>query len=406
MSENTVTPTKHDSKTIGRTIGWTIIIGAVIVIIVAVWTRRHRPQTDDATLRANFTGIAPEVSGRIVALPLKDNQFVNQGDLLFEIDPRPYEHALARAQASLTMTRREVSALERALKVGDAAIARAEALVSASTADIARYDAQRIATESTVNRAENEFKLADAHLQRLEPLLAKQFATADTVDVARTRRLVAEAAVQEAGKANLAATAAVAAARAQLRAVEAGLEQAKVERLRAEDAIGRDGDFNARISASEALLQDAQLNLEHCHVKAPFSGRVVNLNFAVGAFARAGVDVFTLVDTGTWFVIGNFRETQLKFIQEGSPAEVYVQFKGGKRFQGRVVGLGWAVVPENGASAMGLPSVPRNLDWVRLAQRFPVRIQVENPDDSFRMGASAVVTITGAAPAKTGATNR
>ena len=88
--------------------------------------------------------------------------------------------------------------------------------------------------------------------------------------------------------------------------------------------------------------------------------------------------------------------------RKGSPAEIYLQFKGGKRFKGKVVGLAWAVVPEDGSSAMGLPNVPRNLDWVRLAQRFPVRVQVEDPDDSFRVGASAVVTITGTAPKAAG----
>ena len=87
-------------------------------------------------------------------------------------------------------------------------------------------------------------------------------------------------------------------------------------------------------------------------------------------------------------------------IAEGSPAEVFLQFTGGKRFHGRVVGPGWAVVPEDGTSTLGLPNVPRNLDWVRLAQRFPVRIQIDNPDDTFRVGASAVVRIGGSAPAQ------
>jgi multidrug efflux system membrane fusion protein len=125
---------------------------------------------------------------------------------------------------------------------------------------------------------------------------------------------------------------------------------------------------------------------------------VVNLDISLGEFAHTGADVFTLVDTRTWYVVANFRETQLKHIQEGSLAKVYLQFKGGKRFRGKVVGPGWAVVPEYGTSEGGLPDVPRNLDWVRLAQRFPVRIQVEEPDESFRIGASAVVTITGPPP--------
>jgi multidrug efflux system membrane fusion protein len=370
MPEENPVPTKPDLKSVGRRISLVIIIAFVVVAIIAIWAYGFRPQTDDATIRANFIGVAPQVSGHIVELHVKDNQFVKEGDLLFLIDPRPYQHAVERAKAGLSLTRKEVAALEKALKVADASIVRAEA--------------QRLAAEATVERAEAGFKEADDHVKRLEPLLAKEFATADQLEAARTGRLVAETGVREAQRLLAAATAA--------------LEQAKVERLRADDAIGQEGDVNARIAAAEAQLHEAELNLEFCRVTAPFSGKIVNFNISIGAFARTGVDVFTLVDTRTWYAVANFRETQLKHIEEGAPAEIYLQFKGGKRFKGKVVGLAWAVVPEDGSSAMGLPSVPRNLDWVRLAQRFPVRIQVEDPDDSFRVGASAVVTITGAAP--------
>jgi len=130
-------------------------------------------------------------------------------------------------------------------------------------------------------------------------------------------------------------------------------------------------------------------------VRAPFSGRVVNLNISTGAFARIGTDVFTLVDTGTWYVMANFRETQLRHIPAGAPVDLYLQSHPGRRFRGTVVGLGWAVLPENGTSVNGLPRVDRSLDWIRLAARFPVRIKVENPDESFRIGASAVATVHG-----------
>jgi len=368
---------KTDPKILGQRVALAIIIATVIVAAIAIWTHDHRPETDDATLRANFIGIAPQVSGHIVELHVKDNQFVKEGDLLLVVDPRPYEDAVASAKAGLSLARKQVSALQNALKVADASIARAEA--------------QRLAAEASVERAEAEYTQADNHVKRLEPLLAKEFATADQLEVARTRRLVADTSVREAQKL--------------LAAASASVDQAKVERLKADDDIGQDGDVNARIAAAEAQLHEAELNLEYCRVTAPFSGKVVNFNVSVGAFARAGVDVFTLVDTRTWYVVANFRETQLKHIQEGAPAEVYLQFKGGKRFNGKVVGLAWAVVPEDGSSAGGLPSVPRNLDWVRLAQRFPVRIQVENPDNSFRVGASAVVTITGNAPRQSNVAN-
>jgi multidrug efflux system membrane fusion protein len=395
-----------DRGAMGKALGLAIVAGAVIVCLLAIWVYIQRPQTDDATVRANFVGIAPHASGHIVQLLVKDNQSVHEGDLLFTIDPRPYENAVARAKASLVLTRKEVDGLEKAVKVADASILRAEAQVSASAADIERAEAQSIAAEAALQRADGEFKETDDHFNRLEPLLAKELTTADLVDAARTRRLVAQTGVSQAQKGLSAARATVTAARAQHLAVEAALEQAKVERLRAEDAIGQEGDFNARIGAAEAQLAQAELDLGYCRVHAPFSGKVVDLNISIGEFAHSGAQVFTLVDTRTWYVVANFRETQLQHIQEGAPAEVYLQFKGGKRFGGKVVGPGWAVVPEYGTSTIGLPNVPRNLDWVRLAQRFPVRVEVENPDDSFRVGASAVVTISGGAPAQVAASSR
>ena len=153
--------------------------------------------------------------------------------------------------------------------------------------------------------------------------------------------------------------------------------------------------MNARVAAAEAAVHSAELDLEYTRVLAPFSGRVVNLNISIGAFARAGTEVFTLVDIATWYVMANFRETQLRHIPAGAPVDIYLQSHPGRHFRGTVVGLGWAVLPDNGTSVNGLPRVERSLDWIRLAARFPVRIKVEDPDESFRVGASAVATVHG-----------
>src|SRR5262249_2659559 len=152
-----------------------------------------------------------------------------EGDLLFTIDPRPYEHTVARAKANLVLTRKDVDGYERQVKVVEASIVRAQAQVSASLADVERAEAQRIAAEAALQRAEGEFKEADDHFNRLEPLLAKELTTADLVEAARTRRLVAETGVSQAQKGLTAAKATVTATRAQHLAYEAALEQAKVE---------------------------------------------------------------------------------------------------------------------------------------------------------------------------------
>src|SRR5262252_22304 len=407
----------------GRVIGTAIVAGAIVAVIVTLLQWETRPQTDDATVRANFVGIAPHVSGHIVELRVRDNQLVQEGELLFVVDPRPYEIALARARANLALTQKEVAGLRNGLSTADAGVAKASAQLDASAADIirreadpvasdaeiARLQAQRVASEATLFRANSDLKYAQDYLARVEQLLPEKFITEDKVDDARTKRTSAamaaeqartsvvaiDAALDEARAKKRASEAALTATRAQHVATEAALRQSRSDRAKAEDSIGQLTNSNARIAAAEAAVHSAELDLEYARVRAPFTGRVVNLNISVGAFARTGVDVFTLVDSGTWYVMANFRETQLRHIPAGAPVELYLQSQPGRRFRGTVVGLGWAVSPENGTSVNGLPRVERSLDWIRLAARFPVRIKVEDPDESFRIGASAVATVYG-----------
>ena len=407
-------------RVVGRIVGGVILLSALVAAIVAFWQWENRPETDDATVRANFIGIAPRVSGYIVELPIHDNQMVTKGELLFAIDPRPYEIALERARAALALTRKEVDALGKAVSTAEAGVTKAGAQVAASAADvirreadpvaadaeIARLEAQRVASEAALRRSEAELKLAEDHLKRVEPLLPEGFVTTDKVEELRTRQVAsamakeqartsvdaAGAALNEARVRKQAALAALDATKAQHAASIAAHTQSRAERERAQDNVGQVGNVNARVAAAEAAVHAAALDLAYCRVTAPFSGRVVNLESSVGAFARAGVDVFTLIDTGAWYVVANFRETQLRHIPTGAPADIYLQSQPDKRFRGTVVG-GWAVLPENGTSVTGLPKVEKSIDWVRLAARFPVRVKVEDPDESFRLGASAVVTV-------------
>ncbi len=416
--EDSATP-----RLVGRLLGGAIVAGAAVAVVVTLLQWETRPQTDDATVRANFVGIAPQVSGHIVDLRVGDNQLVREGDLLFVVDPRPYEIAVARARANLALTRKEVGGLRNGLSTAEAGVARASAQLDASAADIvrretdpvaadaeiARLQAQRAASEAALYRAKSDLRYAEDYLARVEQLLPEKFVTEDKVEDARTKRvsaamaaeqartsvLATDAALDEARAKKRAAVATLTATRAQHVATEAALRQSKSDRAKAEDSIGDLANTNARIAAAEAAAHSAELDLEYTQVRAPFTGRVVNLNISTGAFARTGVEVFTLIDSGTWYVMANFRETQLRHIPAGSPVELYLQSQPGRRFRGTVVGLGWAVLPENGTSVNGLPRVERSLDWIRLAARFPVRIKVEDPDESFRIGASAVATVHG-----------
>jgi len=382
-------------RILGRLLGTGIVVGTAVVVVVSVLQWQTRPQTDDATVRANFVGIAPQVTGHIVELHVRDNQQVQEGELLFLIDPRPYEIALERARATLALTRKEVDGLKNGATTAVAGVSKAEAQLNASAAEITRRAIDPVVADAEIARLQAQFQRAEDHLQRLEPLLPQQFVTADSVEQARTQRAAARAALDEAQARKRAAVAALVTTRAQHGATESALHQARSERSRAENAIGEIEGSNARIAAAEAAVHAAELDLTYCRVRAPFTGLVVNMNISNGAFARAGVEVFTLVDTRTWYVVANFRETQLRHIPAGAPVDVYLQSQPSRHFHGTVVGLGWAVLPENGTSVNGLPRVDRSLDWIRLAAHFPIRIRVDNPDDSFRIGASAVATVSG-----------
>jgi membrane fusion protein, multidrug efflux system len=207
------------------------------------------------------------------------------------------------------------------------------------------------------------------YLDRIEPLLKRHFVTANDVFNARSR----------------------------LEAAQAGVESAASELRRASNELGQVGNLNARRMAAEAAVYDAKLNVDYCRVRAPFDGYITNLNIAVGQYANEGREVLSLVDNRQWYVLANFRENFLGHIRPGMRAQVYLLSYPEKRFFGHVQGVGWALYQGNGATVQGLPEVEETLNWVRLSQRFPVRIALEDPDPDFpfRMGATAVVTIQG-----------
>jgi multidrug efflux system membrane fusion protein len=148
-----------------------------------------------------------------------------------------------------------------------------------------------------------------------------------------------------------------------------------------------------------AAIDNAQYNYNQCRVYAPFDARVTSLNISQGAYAHVGQEIFTLIDTRVWWVLANFRETQLKYVQPGMTADVYVMSDSRLRFTGIVESSGYGVIPDPsilGRITSGLPDVQRTLSWVHLASRYPVRIRIQSPpSDAIRLGESAVVVIRG-----------
>ena len=394
---------EHDSSRfhiVGRIIGIAIVISAVVATIYAIRLNYARPRTDDAAVRANVVGIAPHVSGPIVDLRVADNQFVKQGDLLFAIDCRPYEARLSRARADLALAVKEVDAQRKMIASTSSEIARREASLAAAAAGTTRSSEERAAAEAMVAKLQAEADYAEDYLHRVERLVDRQFVTADKVAEARSRRDASAAAVQEAQRRLRAAEAGVEFDVAQRRGAARAVEQSRHDVARAQDLLAQIGDVNARIQAAEANVRAAELDVGYCRVSAPFDAYVTNLNIAVGEYARQGQQIFALVDNRAWYVLANFRETYMSSIKPGMEAEVYLLSYPDRRFRGVVQGIGWANKPQDGTTVGVLPEVQQTLNWVRLANRFQVRVRLEEQDAErpFRMGTTAVVTIRGFPP--------
>jgi len=388
---------------------WTtlgVALTAVALGLVVLYRTNHHPRTDDAEIFANFIGISPQVEGPIIHLNVQDNQFVKKGDLLFEIDDRPYRYALEKAlsdqatlEGQIADEQRRIAALISAVSVAKANIHSSQADVtrSASTVDQARADVA--SAEQGVSRAKAEWTYASNNLHRLEPLLAKQFVTVDQVDRARTSEIAQSEALKQAESQLLIAQATLKSALAEYERSGAGLDQSKAQHEQAKHAVTTLEPLLNQRGARASAVDDARYNLGNCWVYAPFDARVTNLNISEGAYAHVGQQVFTLIDARTWWAVGNFREGQLQHIVPGMRADVYVLSKSDVRFSGVVDSVGFGVTPDPdviGKLEPGLPDVQRTLNWVHLASRYPVRIRVKNPSpDLFRVGESAVVTIRG-----------
>jgi multidrug efflux system membrane fusion protein len=326
-----------------------LILGSAVVLSLWAWNFNElHPRTDDGVARANMIGIAPRVSGPIIKVNVSDNQWVREGDLLFEIDPADFQLSVDRAKAAL-------DALDQQIVTGKSQDAQLKFQIKAAEAGVQQATAERDQAADT--------------LHRLEPLLPKAFTTREQVDEARTKVASLDAEVAQANE---------------------KLNQARV-------AVSSLATLQAQRPGAVAALGTAQLELSYTRIYAPFDGQVVGLNISEGAYAHAGMEVFSFLDSRKWYVLANFRERELQNIRPGMKAEIYLLSNPDRRFQGVVEGISPAVQSqEDDVEIKGVPFVKRDLNWVRIAQRFPVRIQIENPDPGiFRMGTTAVTTIVG-----------
>jgi multidrug efflux system membrane fusion protein len=328
----------------GRIVAIGTLAAAVLLGVLAIFRLDRRPRSQDAFVYAESTGIVPEVSGRITTVHIRENQRVVAGDILLEIDREPYELHLAQARA-------DVAALQ--------------AQIDTTSRQVASQSTAAKAAATQIKGAQSQLGLARSNSERLSPLVDQGYATPQQFDEARTNEKVAQSA----------------------------LTAAEQKAKEATQSIGDTDSLRAKLRGAEAAASLAEWNLNHTVLRAPFDGWVSGFDITQGTYAAAGHPLFTLIKANEWYAVGNFRETELPNIQVGDAAIVWLLGAQNRSVQGRVESLSWGVAPQN-SGAPGLPKVGRTLNWVTIAQRFPVRIRLEDvPEGVARLGGTANIVV-------------
>lgn len=339
-------PDSGRKRQLAAIVGGLIIIAAAILGWMSLRQTALNPLSEDAELGASVVHIAGSVPGRIISFNVAENSKVRRGDLLFTIDPDLYRLQVEQAQAELKM---------------------AEAARDTQQRTVVAEQSNAAITDEQVKRAQANLQLASQTLARLRPLLPKGYVTVQQVDDAATAK----------------------------RDAEISLKQALKQSFAAEALVSSTAAAEALVAARRTALAIAERELANTEVRAPHDGRIVGLNVSAGEFVIPDQAVFTLINTERWHASAFFRETELKNIKIGDCATVYVMADRQLAIQGKVEGIGWGVSSEDLVNIpRSLPYVPKSLNWVRVVQRFPVRISLENPpEDLMRIGATAVVVV-------------
>ena len=335
---------KRTKTWLARSIAALAVAAAIGLGITTLFVVDRRPRTHDAHLFAYSAGMAPEVSGRILALHVINNQRVNAGEPLVDIDPEPFAMRLRQARAQVAALKAQISLTGRQVTSQ-------------------KYGADAAATQ--INHAREQLALAQDTLRRQEPLLAKGYVTNQQIDEARTNE----------------------------RNAAIALTTATQQASQARQAVGDTDSLIAQLGGAEAAEALAARDLRVATLRAPFAGTVVGLQIAEGAYAIAGQALFTLIKDDEWYAIADFRETELPRIAVGDPATVWTMSDDAKPIRGTVQSLGRGVQPDDHGGP-GLPVVGRTLDWVVVAQRFPVWVRLDDPPSKLmRVGATASVRV-------------
>ncbi|NUY31129.1 HlyD family secretion protein [Paraburkholderia sp. JPY303] len=324
--------------------GRAVKVVVCLIVLSLIWyllADRFTPYTQQARIQAYVVPVAAEVSGRVTHVFVHNNQEVNAGDVLFEVDSEPYRIAADRARADLESTRRQVGASTAGIESALAALRAAVANEVKARQDSDRLERLYREDEGTVS------------LRRLEVARATHEQARSQVDGAR----------------------------------------AEVERAR-EQQGGHEAQ-NAQLRSAASALEKAELDLANARIRARSSGVVTDLRTEVGQFAAAGNPVMTLIAIRDVWVSADMTENNLGHLKPGTRVEIALDVLPGEVFDGRVRSVGYGVSVGQTTPAGSLPTVQNSRDWLRPAQRFPVIVEFDDGERArlrdLRVGGQAEV---------------
>ncbi len=323
-----------------------LAVVAILVVGVVMWWlhARNYESTDDAFIDARNVSVSPQVVGAITEVPVTDNQLVQTGGLLVQIDPRDYQAAVEEAKAQVDQA--------------NTAIVNLDAQIEAQKARIDQAEKQVVQSEAALTFAQQENS-------RAQDLVKRGAGTEQTAQQTRSNLTQAQAGMASA-EANAAA------AKKQIPVLEA-------QRL---SAI-------AQVAQMEAALQHARDNLERTRLTAPEPGRATKISAAVGALAQPGQVLMIFVPENKW-VTANFKETQLDLMRPSQPADIAIDAYPGRVFKGHVD----SIQAGSGAAFSLLPPQNATGNFVKVVQRVPVKIVFDHPPDVYvGPGMSVVPTV-------------
>jgi multidrug resistance efflux pump len=345
-----------------------VVLIAAGSILFKYWDQVVNPWTRDGQVRADVVQVTPRVSGPIVNLPLQDNQFVKTGELLFEIDPRTFQASLEQARANFE-------------KIGNNFIVQ-EKQVDGAKEQVNSSQAQILQAQSAIKEIDSTIDKDRSELERQRVLLPQGATSQKMMDRAQANYDI----TLEKRKGALAS---LVQAKANLGKAEASLAEALA-------TLGALGDANPSVREARSAVRQAELNLEFTGIRAPVDGYVTNLNLRMGSHAVANQPVLALVDVNSFWVHGFFKETQIEKISPGNKAIVTLMSYPKAPLEGYVDSIGWGIAQKDGSTGYNLlPNISPTFEWIRLAQRLPVRIHLTKVPEgvALRVGTTASVMV-------------